>query len=112
MNDVSRRDSLKLAAAASLALAAGGVAAAQPPRPKHDLEHFKEKVKQLRQALQRLADSREFEALLRYINKPGWTTPAEFLFATGLVDSMFLQTKALAESKQALVAGSRMVSVK
>jgi len=57
-----------------------------------------------------LADNTEFDELLRIIHRPGWTTPAEFLFAMGVVESMTVHARALTDLKRTLINASRKVS--
>lgn len=74
-----------------------------------DLTKLATRVGSLSDALASLGRTDELRQLLVIIRRPGWTTPAEFRFAIGLTDAMLLHVKALAQSKNALIAGSRAV---
>jgi hypothetical protein len=78
----------------------------------HDPKHLEGEIKALGQGLDNLADGTDFEELLKIIHRPGWTTPAEALLVSGLVDFMATQVKALTALKQVLLAGSRVVGTK
>lgn len=51
------------------------------------------------------------EEFLKIIRRPGWTTPAEGLFVSALIDSMRAQVQVLAGMQAALLTGSREVRV-
>jgi hypothetical protein len=76
---------------------------------KHDVGHLEARVKELSYGLANLADDKDFQELLRLFRKPGWTTPAEFVFAAGVVDAMLAQMKTLAGLKHVLLTGSQAV---
>jgi len=82
------------------------------PQEKHDVVHLEKQINDLSKHLAKLAGDEEFKALIATIRKPGWTTPAEFRFAAGIVDSMFAQTKALVDLKRVLIDGSNAVGNK
>ena len=64
----------------------------------HDMKRLEGRTRELQQSLLQLAQSKEFDELINIIwRKPGWTTPAEFTFVAGIVDSMIDQTKALGD---------------
>lgn len=67
------------------------------------------KLRDIVASLRSLAADKEWEELLNIIRRPGWTTPPEFRFASGLADVMAVQVKGLEETKQVIVEGSRMV---
>lgn len=75
---------------------------------KHNIEHLEAQIRRLHRSLASLADD-DLEELILIIKRPGWTTPAEFLFAVAMVESMQGQVKGLAAQKRALLAGSRAV---
>ena len=77
---------------------------------KHDISKLEKNVKELHQNLAGLADNNEFDELLKIIHRPGWTTPAEFLFAMGVVESMTVHARALTDLKRTLINASRKVS--
>jgi hypothetical protein len=115
MDDVTRRDAVKLAAA-GVVLAGAGAATAQEGKragkEEHDVKHLGSRIEDLRKELAALAVDKDYEELLRIIHRPGWTTPAEFAFAVGLAEAMLAQTKTLAGLKQAFLKGSRAVVAK
>jgi hypothetical protein len=52
---------------------------------------------------------KDWVELIKIFRRPGWTTPAEFVFANGILDAMLAQTQALARMKDALLKGSNAV---
>ena len=114
MSNVTRRDAMKRAAAASIALAGAGTVAAQEKtsgvKQPHDVKKLEDRVKALHQNLMKLGDGKDMEEFFTIIHKPGWTTPAEFMLVSGLLQSMNAQVKTLAGLKQVLLAGSRAVA--
>jgi hypothetical protein len=79
---------------------------------KSELTQLKTRVKQLSKSMASAASNKELHNFLKIINNPGWTTPAEVLFVTGVVDAMLTHAEALGALKQVLVAGSRAVELK
>ena len=77
----------------------------------HDTERLQKKVTDLSNALARLHNAEEFKELILILKRPGWTTPAEFIFATGIVNSMIAHTEALTQLKTDLMRGSAVVEV-
>lgn len=77
---------------------------------KVDIALLGRRTRALRKDLGRLTLDRDLLELLRIIRRPGWTTPAEFLFASGIVESMIQHTHALEHLGNALMSGSRTVS--
>jgi hypothetical protein len=61
-------------------------------------------------ALAHLSSAEDFRKLILILKRPGWTTPAEFLFATAIVDSMFAHTRALTLQKQELLKAAEAVT--
>jgi hypothetical protein len=84
-----------------------GLAAEQ----KHDIDALERQVNEVSRSLASVITDRELKEYILAIHKPGWTTPAEFLFATGIVTSMQAQVQVLGELKQALFDGSRAIRV-
>ena len=74
-----------------------------------DIAKLDKKVTALSDALAKLGSAEDFRKLLLIIRRPGWTTPAEFLFAAGFVDSMAAQAKALDQAKGALLKAAGAV---
>ena len=79
---------------------------------KHDVTHLEAQIKELGGCLNSLANDRDFHEFITIIHRPGWTTVAEHLLVTGVVDSMLAQAKTLVGLKQVLVNGSRAVTAK
>ena len=68
-------------------------------------------IGELRSSLAGLAKTTDLEELIVIIRRPGWTTPAELTFASGIVDSMLAHTKVLTGLRQVLMSGSQRVTV-
>ncbi len=79
---------------------------------KFQLDKLETSINQFREELRRLTADDDTAELPKIIHRPGWTTLAEYLLVTGLVDSMRAQVRVLVEMKQALLAGSREVGEK
>jgi hypothetical protein len=83
------------------------------PNPhRADISRLAKRVDALSNALARLSNASDFRKLILLLRRPGWTTPAEFAFAMGIVESMTAQAKALGQLKSGLLKGSRAVSTK
>jgi hypothetical protein len=80
--------------------------------PRINKERLEKQISALSDALANLNSADDLRRLILLIRKPGWTTPAEFVFASGLVDSMLAQTRVLAQMKDALLKGSDAVALK
>ena len=78
-------------------------------KEKHDLVHLETRIKELSNNFSRLASEQEFQDFIKRIHQPGWTTPAEFTLVSGIVENMIAQTKSLANLKQTLIEGGRLV---
>ena len=78
----------------------------------HEVTHLEAQIKDLCQNLASVADDKDFMELLQIIRRPGWTTVAEGMLVTGLVDAMHTHTQTLARLKHVLVTGSRAVAAK
>jgi len=80
--------------------------------PPHDIGALEKKVTDLSNALAHLSSADDFKKLILILRRPGWTTPAEFIFAAAAIDSMLAQTKALTAQKQELLKGAEAVAAK
>ena len=78
---------------------------------KIDLGRLERQLDVLSEALAKV-NSDEIKQVLLFIHRPGWTTPAELLFATGITDAMIGQVKILQDMSAMLVRGSGAVSAK
>ena len=74
-----------------------------------DYDDLMKRVKALSGGLANLSNPRQFKELIKVMKRPGWTTPAEFTFASGIIDSMLAHTAALTKLKGDLLNGSRQV---
>lgn len=77
-----------------------------------DKSKLKKQISALSDALANLNSADDLKKLILLIKKPGWTTPAEFFFALGLVNSMLSQVRVLDEMKTVLLRGSNAVASK
>jgi hypothetical protein len=72
----------------------------------HNTELLEERATEFQRLVRDLDD---FEELIRMWRHPGWTTPAEFYFATGLLDAMVGQIRLVVDLKAMLLNGSEAV---
>jgi len=77
-----------------------------------DISKLVNRVHALSDSIVGVSSLSEWKSLIAVIRRPGWTTPAEFRYALGIVDAMIAQTRALRQLKSALVSASRAVSTK
>jgi long-subunit acyl-CoA synthetase (AMP-forming) len=77
-----------------------------------DVEKLSKKVTDLSTALAHLGNKDDFHKLILILKRPGWTTPAEFILASAVVDVMLAQTHALTTLKGELLRGSEAVGAK
>ena len=75
----------------------------------HDKPHLEARIKELHRTIKALGDGNELEELALIIHRPGWTTPAEWLFVTGLVEALHSHAAQLTNLKQMLMTGSKAV---
>ena len=78
----------------------------------HDIPGLGKKITALSKALANLSSEDDFKELIRIIRFPGWTTPAEFILASAMVDAMTAQARALTQMKTDLLKGSKKVAVR
>lgn len=79
--------------------------------PRHNIPGLEKKITDLSKALANLSSEDDLRELIRIIRKPGWTTPAEFILVSGMVDTMAAQVKALSQMKDVLLKGSSKVAI-
>jgi len=80
--------------------------------PQHDAQ-----IKALEGRLKMLGDklssfdshARQISDLIPIIHRPGWTTPAEVLLVSGLVESLIEHSKILDATHAALIRGAQAV---
>lgn len=75
-----------------------------------DIKKLEKKVSSISDALAKLNSAADFRKLILEMRRPGWTTPAEFIFATAILDSMAAQIGALGSLKTNLIRGSKAVT--
>jgi hypothetical protein len=80
------------------------------PNGKLDIKALDKKVTSISNALAKLSSADDFRKLILEWRRPGWTTPAEFMLVSAILDSMAVQTAALADLKANLIKGSKAVS--
>ncbi len=78
--------------------------------PRHNVTRLETVVKQVRADIRRLGAREDLIETLRYIRKPGWTTPAEFRLTMATAQAMQSQVKVLGELQKTLVAASREIA--
>ena len=79
------------------------------PNHRAELKRFEKTVTELSDALAHLGRGTSLRELILIIKRPGWTTPAEFLMTSAILDSMQTHAGALVQLKQDLVKGAREV---
>jgi hypothetical protein len=77
-----------------------------------DLKPVESHVNNLTKTLKGLSEDKEFAEFLTIIHRPGWTTPAEKMLVTGILESMNAHAQHLTSLKQSLLAGARAVGTK
>jgi hypothetical protein len=77
--------------------------------PKHDITHLEAKIKDLQGAFKSVGDDSDLIEMLKILHRPGWTTPAEFLYVDSIVESLQAQARNVLTLRKALLAGSREV---
>ena len=74
-----------------------------------DIKALEKKITALSNALAKLNNKDDFRKLILEWRRPGWTTPAEFIFVSGMIDSLIAHTGALIQLKGDLIKGSKAV---
>src|SRR6266481_9148048 len=74
-----------------------------------NIERLEKRVEALTDAFINLGKTEDLKRLSLDLRRPGWTTPAEFAFALGMVESLHAQVNTLAALKGALVKASELV---
>ena len=77
---------------------------------KVDLKKLEKKVTSISNALAKLNSADDFRKLILEWRRPGWTTPAELILVSAIVDSMGVQVAGLANLKNELLKGSKAVT--
>ena len=79
------------------------------PNHKLEIRKFEKSITALSDALAHLGKGTDLRDLIMIIRKPGWTTPAELLYATSIVDAMSAQVATLERLQTNLLRASKMV---
>ena len=77
---------------------------------KADITGLQKQVTALSDALARLNTPDDWKRLLLILRQPGWTTPAELIFVSAILEAMRAQAVALAGLQAQLLKGSAAVS--
>jgi hypothetical protein len=77
---------------------------------KVDIKVLEKKVTSISNALAKLSSADDFRKLILEWRRPGWTTPAEFIFVSAILDSMTANVAALTNLKGNLIKGSKAVT--
>lgn len=115
MDDVTRRNALKLAAVGVATAGVGTAAAAEQKGAAAHADHVAQlatRIKDVHKCLADLSDPKATDELMRIIHKPGWTTIAEVMLVTASLDAIDAHAKALASQHQALLKAARAVGEK
>jgi hypothetical protein len=81
-----------------------------PNGHKVDLKRLEKQITSISNALAKLNSAEDFRKLILEWRRPGWTTPAEFIFVSAIVDTMDVHVGALAKLKGELIKGSKAVT--
>jgi hypothetical protein len=79
------------------------------PNHRIDLKKFEKSITALSDALAHLGKGTSLRELILIIKRPGWTTPAEFAFASSIVENMTSQVASLERLQGDLLKASQMV---
>jgi hypothetical protein len=75
----------------------------------HDIKGLEKKITALSNALAKLGKGTDLSDLIMIIKNPGWTTIAEYMLVTSIVDHLTVQVKTFGEMQKNLVAGAKSV---
>ena len=81
-----------------------------PTNHRKDIQRLEKRISALSDVLAKLGRGKDLRDLIRILRFPGWTTPAEFAFALGIVESMISHAAVLAQLQSALIKGSKAVT--
>lgn len=76
---------------------------------KQEIDALESRLKQLKSALEDLADGSEIDELLGRIHFPGWTTLPEQFLVTGITESLMRQVASVRQLKETLTDGGRVI---
>lgn len=81
-----------------------------PNSHKADIKRLEKKMSSVSKALAKLGSAEDLRKLILEWRRPGWTTPAEFIFVSAIVDSMAGNVETLGNLKGQLLKGSKAVT--
>mgnify|MGYP000033816048 CR=1 FL=1 len=70
---------------------------------------LEKQITTLSNALAKLGKGTDWRELILIIKRPGWTTPAELIFTSAILDGLMGQLKAFDGLKNSLIKGSKVV---
>jgi hypothetical protein len=76
---------------------------------KHNIPQLEAKIRDLEAVCESVGDNSDLVELLKILHRPGWTTPAEFIYANSIVDSLIAQARNVLALRNTLLIGSREV---
>ena len=77
--------------------------------PHHDIEGLSKKITDLSVAFAKLGSDDALKQLPQVVHRPGWTSIAEYMLVTTLVDHLAAQARHLADLKGNLVKACEAV---
>jgi hypothetical protein len=75
----------------------------------HDLDKLGKQLKDLDTLLGRFAAAERRRELIKIIKVPGWTTPAEYLLVSSIVENIAAQVRLLDRLEDQLLDASKLV---
>jgi len=78
----------------------------------HDISSLEEAINNASEALRLINDDNRLPAILEIIRLPGWTTPAEFVFALTMTESLTRQLEGAHRTMVGIMAGANRVATK
>ena len=78
---------------------------------KVDIARLEKQVTALSDALAKLNSADDWKRLILILRRPGWTTPAELLLVSGVLDGMRAQVAALGAFKTQFIKGAEAVGI-
>jgi hypothetical protein len=81
------------------------------PNHRIDLKKLEKSITALSDALAHLGKGTSLRELILLMKRPGWTTPAEFLFASSIVENMAAQVANLERLQGDLLKAGQLVGL-
>ena len=81
-----------------------------PTSHKAEIKGLEKKMSSISNALAKLGSAEDLRKLILEWRRPGWTTPAEFIFVSAIVDSMAANVETPGNLKRELLRGSKAVT--